>query len=168
MNAPFVVEVQSNVRGVQTMRSLGQVNDRQKAAGRVVKAKLRRIKPRRPPPSRKKALQAIPSPLPTPCDFSVTQRSISACLLSRLRIATLARLTLRTEICAYERENRKPERGKPGPTAGLFTFSAPELQQSVGGLQATKGPTNSRARSNEKEEAPTGGRGLLRFLGGTL
>ena len=49
--------------------------------------------------------------------------------------------------------------------AGLFTFCTPEFQQSVGrGTQATKGPTNSSARSNEKEEAPTGGTGLLRFL----
>ena len=58
--------------------------------------------------------------------------------------------------------------GKPGPMAGLFTFCTPEFQQSIGrGTQATKGPTNSSARSNEKKKKPRrGGRGFFGSFGG--
>jgi hypothetical protein len=64
------------------------------------------------------------------CDFSVTRRTYSNLPLSRLRIATVARLAFGTQIRAYERENRKPERGESLAYWPGFLLSIVHLSQS--------------------------------------
>ena len=83
--------------------------------------------------------------------------------LNRLRIATLARLALRTQIRADERENRKPERGEARPNGRAFTFCTREFQQisrtGLGLLMATKGPTLFKCPFKRKRRSPDGGDG---------
>jgi hypothetical protein len=108
--------------------------------------------------------------MPIPCDFSVTRLTYFSMPLSRLRIATLARLALRTQIRAYERENRKPDRGEARPNGRAFHFLyARNFNNQSGGLGHSghqRPPRYSSARSTEKEEAPTGGRGFFGSFGG--
>jgi hypothetical protein len=82
--------------------------------------------------------------------------------LSRPIIATLARLALGTQIRAYERENRKPERGEARRTAGLHFLHA-GFQQSVGRaralIMATLGPRVIRLHVQLKRRSPDGGVG---------
>ena len=50
--------------------------------------------------------------------------------------------------------------------AGLFTFCTRNFNNQSDGAQATKGPTNSSARSNEKKKPRRGGRGFFGSFGG--
>jgi hypothetical protein len=90
--------------------------------------------------------------------------------LIRLRIATLARLALRTQIEARTRGKIvSVNGGKPGQQPGFHFLHAEisSISRAGSGTQATKGPTLFKCPFKTKKKKPRrGGRGFFGFLWG--